>query len=103
MEQKQDILESFDLIVLEKFAELPESKTKIKGRCDRYNNVDDVWTFTIERAEIKDESAMHPIKETSQLMKIVSNTCSQNPIENRQAESLTKKKQGKGKARLGKD
>lgn len=63
------------MIVLQKFAEMQDSKTKIKGKCKCYNNVDDVWTFTIEGADIKDESSTRPINERSQLMKIVSNTC----------------------------
>ena len=88
------ILSTFDRTVLEKFKDMPESKTKIKGKCKCYNNVDDVWTFTIEHADIKDDSASKQFQEKSQLMKIVTNSCSQNPVEPKQADSLQRRPRG---------
>ena len=92
------MLASFDLIVLEKFAEMPESKTKLKGRCTCYRNVDEIWTFTLEQAEIKDESASRALNEKSDMLKIVANTCNQNPVERKEAAILTR---GKPKNRKG--
>ena len=62
----------FDLIVVEKFKELEENsnntRTKIKGHCNCYNNVDDVWKFTVKDADVKDEASHKPLNETSQYM-----------------------------------
>ena len=64
-------MQSFDLAVLEKFAEFPKNTraTKISGHSDDYKNVEDIWRFKLDKLEIRDE---YSFRETSDGCVIVS-------------------------------
>jgi len=50
---KEMVLSSFDMQIFENFSKLPRCKpTKISGDCITYNNVDEVWKFTLKKMVI---------------------------------------------------
>ena len=51
----EKILSQFDHTMLEKFAELPASRTKFSGTSVDYKNVEDIWRFQLRKVEIKDD------------------------------------------------
>ena len=90
-QQREEVLHCFDRVIVEKFRDIPnEAKAKIKGTSKCYNNVDDVWKFTIEDVEIKEEGTK-PLNEHSKLMQVVAYSSSENPVEPRQTENLRRR------------
>ncbi len=75
---KENILQSFDLAVLEKFAEMPKNRTtKISGHSVDYKNVEDIWRFKLDKLEIKDDY----FRESSDSCVLLSRTAATSTIE----------------------
>ena len=72
-----NILHQFDYTMLEKFSELPNTRTKLSGRSVDYKNVEDIWRFKLDKLEVKDEY----FRETSDACLLLSRSATQNPIE----------------------
>ena len=52
---------------------------KITGLCTNYNNVDEIWRFTLEKMEIKDDQ--QNFKESSEFCLLFSMNAKNNPVE----------------------
>ena len=66
---------------------------KITGHCSKYNNVEEIWRFTLERMEIKDDQ--QNFKESSDLCLLFSMNAKNNPVEAPPQENTSKNKGGK--------
>ena len=72
---------------------MPRSRpAKISGQCNVYNNVDEVWKFTLKGVEIKDDS----FKVDSNHCRIVSMNAKNNPIEPAPEEVVRNNRRGRG-------
>lgn len=81
----------FDRQVFENFNKMQKTKaTKISGHCTTYNNVEEVWRFTLKNMEIKDEH----FKESSDYCLLFSMNAKNNPVEPCQVENTRKGRTG---------
>ena len=78
---KESIMQCFDQQIFENFNTMkPHSKpAKITGHCSKYNNVEEIWRFTLEKMEIKDDQ--QNFKESSDLCLLFSMNAKNNPVE----------------------
>ena len=71
--------------------------TKISGHCTTYNNVEEVWRFTLRQMEIKDEN----FKENSDYCLLFSMSAKNNPVEQAPVENQRKGKGGNNRKKGG--
>lgn len=74
----QGVLETFDRQVFEQFKGMPRTRpAKLSGTSSIYNNVDEIWKFTLKNMEVKDDA----LREQSDLCLVVSMSARNNPID----------------------